>query len=121
MEARAARSATLTSGVIRMPARKPPRKSASKKSNKPLPALARPYRVPATAKQLNIACAECGKASEWFDPDRVSKAIYATDRASREHGRGFICGQDSRSEQPVKLLTKSEQVINEQAENRPIL
>ena len=108
-EARAARSASFTNGVIRMPATKPRRKSAPKKSNKPGPVLARPYRMPATAKQLNIPCAECGKASEWFDPDRVSKALYATDRASHKHRHGFICGQESRSEQAVKLLIKSGQ------------
>jgi hypothetical protein len=99
-----------------MPAKKPSRKSAPKKSKNPGPVLARPYRMPGTAKDLSVNCAECGKASEWFDPDRVSKAVYATDRASREHGRGFICEQESRSEQAVKLLIQSEQGINERAE-----
>jgi hypothetical protein len=72
--------------------------------------------MPGTVLQLNILCAECGKASEWFDPDRVSKALYATDRASDEHGRGFICEQESRSARAVKLLIHSEQGINERAE-----
>jgi hypothetical protein len=72
--------------------------------------------MPGTAKEMDVNCAECGKASEWFDPARVSRALYATDRASDEHRRGFICGQESRSEQAVKLLIQSEQEINERAE-----
>jgi hypothetical protein len=116
-EVRAAPSATFINGVIHMPATKPRRKSApKKKSNRPSPVLAQPYRMPATAKQLNISCAECGKASEWFDQARANKAVYATDRASHEHRRGFICGQEIRSEQSVKLLIRSEQGINERAE-----
>ena len=100
-----------------MPITKPRRKSAPKKKpKKPGPVLARPYRMPGTAKQLNIPCAECGKASEWFDQARVIKAVYATDRASREHGRGFICGQENRSGRAVKLLIQSDRVINERAE-----
>jgi hypothetical protein len=77
--------------------------------------LNRPYRMPATASELNVSCAECGEASEWFDPSRVSKAVYATDRASDEHRRGFICGQESRSSKAVKLLIQSEQGIIERA------
>jgi hypothetical protein len=100
-----------------MPAKKTQRKSApKKKSKKPGPVLARPYRMPGTAKELNIPCAECGQASEWFDPPRVSKALYATDRASDEHRRGFICGAHPRSASAVKLLDRSEQGINERAE-----
>jgi hypothetical protein len=72
--------------------------------------------MPGTAKDLSVNCSECGKPSEWFDQARVIKAVYATDRASHEHRRGFICGQESRSERAVKLLIQSEQRINERAE-----
>jgi hypothetical protein len=65
----------------------------------------------ATAEQLNVSCAECGKGCESFDLARVIRAVYATDRASDEHRHGLICGQENRSEQAVKLLIQSEQVI----------
>lgn len=72
--------------------------------------------MPGSASDLHVLCAECGKPAEWFDPSRVSEAIYATDRASDEHRRGFICGQEDRSSRAVKLLIKSQQKINERAE-----
>lgn len=70
------------------------------------------YRMPKTAEELNVRCAECGAMAEWFDPERVSAALYATEKATEEHLRGFICSREPRSTKAQKLLSK-EQGISE--------
>ena len=74
------------------------RKTASKRKAKAKPrkpsAAPRPYVMPHTAAELGIKCAECGNLAEYFDYER----------ARRDHLKGFVCGNESRSAKSEKLL-----------------
>lgn len=78
------------------------RASKWKRSKKPGKSL-HVYREPHTAAELGITCAECGSPAEYFDEMRVSRALYATEKAREEHLRGFICEREPRSPKAVKL------------------
>ena len=83
----------------------PKKKTKSKRKSKTPP---RVYRLPKTAEELNVTCAECGELAEWFDSARVSAALYATEKATAEHMKGFICSREPRSPQAQKLLSKEQ-------------
>ena len=58
----------------------------------------REYRMPHTAAELKINCAECGAPAERFDYQR----------ARQGHRRGFVCAKESRSAQAEKLLVREQ-------------
>lgn len=70
-------------------------KQTSKRRKKRAPSP-REYRMPHTAAELGIVCAECGAPAEWFDYDR----------AREDHRRGFICNDHPRGPGAEKLLVK---------------
>jgi hypothetical protein len=64
--------------------------------------------MPKRADELNITCAECGGEAAYFDEARVSRALYATEKARDEHMRGFICENEPRSAKAQRLLVLAE-------------